>query len=59
VDYDGLYWPISEARGVFRREFFFRKVSVALFVVICQNLFNHGLTRLKRFVSTFTDKLCN
>jgi hypothetical protein len=48
VDYDGLYWPISEARGVFRCEFFFRKVSVALFVVICQILFNHELTRLKR-----------
>jgi hypothetical protein len=36
-----------------------RKVIVASFVVIWQNLFNHGLTRLKRFVSTFTDKLCN
>jgi hypothetical protein len=29
------------------------------FVVIWQNLSNHGLTRLKRFVSTFTDKLYN
>jgi hypothetical protein len=35
------------------------KVTVASFVVIWQNLSNHGLTRLKRFVSTFTDKLCN
>jgi hypothetical protein len=36
-----------------------RKVTVTSFVVICQILFNHGLTRLKRFVPTFTDKLCN
>jgi hypothetical protein len=35
------------------------KVTVASFVVIWQNLFNYGLTRLKRFVPTFTDKLCN
>jgi hypothetical protein len=36
-----------------------RKVTVASFVVIWQNLSNHGLNRLKRFVPTFTDKLCN
>jgi hypothetical protein len=35
------------------------KITVASFVVIWQNLSNHGLTRLKRFVPTFTDKLCN
>jgi hypothetical protein len=35
------------------------KVTVASFVVIWQNLSNYGLTRLKRFVPTFTDKLCN
>jgi hypothetical protein len=33
--------------------------AVVFFVVIWQNLSNHGLTRLKRFVPTFTDKLCN
>jgi hypothetical protein len=38
---------------------FFRKRTVAIFVVIWQNLSNYGLTRLKRFVSTFTYKLCN
>jgi hypothetical protein len=32
---------------------------VAFFVVIWQKLSNYGLTRLKRFFSTFTDKLCN
>jgi hypothetical protein len=36
-----------------------RKVIVASFVVIWQNLSNHRLIRLKRFVPTFTDKLCN
>jgi hypothetical protein len=35
------------------------KIFFSTFVVIWQNLFNHGLTRLKRFVSTFTDKLYN
>jgi hypothetical protein len=35
------------------------KIIVASFVVICQNLSNHRLTRLKRFVPIFTDKLCN
>jgi hypothetical protein len=35
------------------------KVTVASFVVIRQNLSNYGLTRLKRFVPIFTDKLCN
>jgi hypothetical protein len=35
------------------------KVTVASFVVIWQNLSNYGLTRLKRFVPIFTDKLCN
>jgi hypothetical protein len=49
----------SAQSGVFRCENFWRKVPVALFVVIWQNLSNHGLTRLKRFMSTFTDKLCN
>jgi hypothetical protein len=44
---------------VFRCENFWGKVFVAFFVVIWQNFFNHGLTRLKRFISTFTDKLCN
>jgi hypothetical protein len=34
-------------------------VTVAYFVVIWQNLSNNGLTRLKRFVPTFIDKLCN
>jgi hypothetical protein len=32
---------------------------VTSFVVIWQNLSNHILTRLKRFVPIFTDKLCN
>jgi hypothetical protein len=35
------------------------KVIVLFFVVIWQNLSNHRLTKLKRFVPTFTDKLCN
>jgi hypothetical protein len=35
------------------------KVTVASFIVIWQNLSDYGLTRLKIFVSTFTDKLCN
>jgi hypothetical protein len=35
------------------------KVTVVYFIVIWQNLSNHRLTRLKRFVSTFTNKLCN
>jgi len=29
------------------------------FVFIWQTLYNHGVTRLKRFVSRFTYKLCN
>jgi hypothetical protein len=45
--------------GLFRWRKSLGKVPVALFVVIWQNLSNHRLTRLKRFVSAFTDKLCN
>jgi hypothetical protein len=43
----------------FRSEFFFGKNFCSTFVVIWQNLSNHGLARFKRFVSTFIDKLCN
>jgi hypothetical protein len=43
----------------FSCENFWKKILVALFVVIWQNLSNHGLSRLKRFVSTFTNKLYN
>jgi hypothetical protein len=35
------------------------KYSCSTFVVIWQNLSNHKLNRLKRFISTFTDKLYN
>jgi hypothetical protein len=35
------------------------KYSCSTFVVIWQNLSNHKLIRLKRFISTFTDKLYN
>jgi hypothetical protein len=35
------------------------KYSCSTFVVICQNLSNHKLIKLKRFVSTFADKLYN
>jgi hypothetical protein len=45
--------------ALFSCENFWGKNHVALFVVIWQKLSNHGLTGLKRFVSTFTDKLCN
>jgi hypothetical protein len=37
---------------------FGEKIHVAL-SFIWQNLSNHGLTSLKRFASTFTEKLCN
>jgi hypothetical protein len=50
---------VVSAPAPFSCEIFWRKIPVALFVVIWQNLSNHGLTRFKRFVSTFTDKLCN
>jgi hypothetical protein len=40
-------------------EIFGRKILVTFFVVIWQNLSNRGLTKLKRFVSIFMDKLCN
>jgi hypothetical protein len=52
-------FSLFETMGVFRCQKFLGKVSVALFVVIWQKLSNHGLTKLKRVVSTFTDKLCN
>jgi hypothetical protein len=45
--------------ALFRSEIFWRKISVALSLLFGKNLSNHGLTRLKKFVSTFTDKLCN
>jgi hypothetical protein len=35
------------------------KYSCSTFVVIWQNLSNHELIMLKRFISTFTDKLYN
>jgi hypothetical protein len=35
------------------------KYSYSTFVVIWQNLSNYELIRLKRFISTFTDKLYN
>jgi hypothetical protein len=49
----------SSRPGLFTRWKSLGKVSVSFFVVIWQNLSNHRLTRLKRFVSTFTDKLYN
>jgi hypothetical protein len=38
---------------------FLEKNFCSNFIVIWQNLSKHGLTRPKRFVLTFTDKLCN
>jgi hypothetical protein len=39
--------------------FFLQNGTIAFFVVIWQILFNHGLIRLKRFVSSISSKLCN
>jgi hypothetical protein len=49
----------APSKGLFRWWKSLGKVPVAFFVVIWQNLSNYRLTRLKRFVSTFTDKLYN
>jgi hypothetical protein len=54
-----LAWPPHLILGCVQLAKIGWKVTVASFVVIWQNLFNHGLIRLKRFVSTFTDKLYN
>jgi hypothetical protein len=39
--------------------FFFQNDTAAIFVVIRQLVFNHGLISLKRFVSFISSKLCN
>jgi hypothetical protein len=44
----------TTTKAPFSGENFWEKILIALFVVIWQNLSNHGLTRFKRFVSTFT-----
>jgi hypothetical protein len=58
-----VYWHLVVSQVSLRPrlvvKIFEKKILVTLFVVIWHNLSNHGLTRLKRFVSTFTDKLCN
>jgi hypothetical protein len=46
-------------KAMFKFPKLFWKSTVILFVCIWQTLSNHGLTRLKTFVSTFTDKLYN
>jgi hypothetical protein len=57
INHSPLDRKISTADYVVK--FFLVKIIVALFVVIWQNLSNYGLTRFKRFVSTFIDKPCN
>ena len=44
---------------LFSCDFFFEFRYCSTFVFIWQTLSNQGVTRLKRFVSWFTDKLCN
>jgi uncharacterized membrane protein (DUF2068 family) len=46
-------------KGVFSSPIVLALATVALFVCICQLVSNHGLIRLKRFVSWFSTKLCN
>jgi hypothetical protein len=38
---------------------FLAKCNCSIFVVIWQLVSNHGLIRLKRFVSSISSKLCN
>jgi hypothetical protein len=45
--------------GPVRLPKFLAKRYCSVFVVIWQILFNHGLIRLKRFVSSISSKLCN
>jgi hypothetical protein len=42
-----------------KMQIFLQNSTVAIFVVIWQILFNHGLIRLKSFVSSISSKLCN
>ena len=45
--------------GVFSSRKVCEKIIIARFDFIWQLLSNHGVIRLKRFVSSFTTKLCN
>ena len=49
----------STTKALFSSDFFFGFQYCSIFVFIWQILFNHRLTRFKRFISWFTDKLCN
>jgi hypothetical protein len=51
--YTKLNWGCVQIRNIWGKN------SCNTFVVIWQNLSNHELIRLKRFISTFTDKLYN
>ena len=49
----------SHTKGLLSSVKFGNLATVALFVFIWQLVFNHGLIRLKTFVSQFPTKLCN
>jgi hypothetical protein len=45
--------------GLVQLQIFLQNDHVARFVVIWQLVSNHGLIRLKRFISSISSKLCN
>jgi len=51
--------PESTAKGVFSSRKVCEKIVVARFGFIWQLLSNYGVISLKKFVSSFTTKLCN
>jgi hypothetical protein len=61
VSFSPLLPPVSTAAsfGCVQIQNILGKYFYSTFVVIWQNLSNHELIRLKRFISTFTDKLYN
>jgi hypothetical protein len=56
---DKNWWNSIRWLGLVQLQIFLQNDPVARFVVIRQLVSNHGLIRLKRFVSSISSKLCN